>query len=63
VIVDAASEENDLPMYVVCGGPLTNIASALELDPGIVERLTLVWVAATGRLGAWLYERCPSPPD
>ena len=115
-IVAAAREEDDLPLYVVCGGPLTNVAAALELDPGIAERLALVWIGgsldpeafeynrdtdpaaaeavlaapglvvhqfpletyrrcaygiaeleadlpATGRLGAWLYERFSSPPE
>jgi hypothetical protein len=115
-IVAAAREESDLPLYVVCGGPLTNVAAALEIDPGIVGRLTLIWVGgsldpaafeynrdtdlaaaqavfavpgvavhqfpletyrrcaygiaeleadlpATGRLGAWLFDRFSSPPD
>jgi hypothetical protein len=115
-IVAAAREHGELPLYVVCGGPLTNVAAALELDPGIASRLTLVWIGgsldpdafeynrdtdpaaaeavfataglsihqfpletyrrcgygvaeleadlpATGRLGAWLFERFSSPPE
>jgi hypothetical protein len=115
-IVAAAREDSELPLYLVCGGPLTNVAAALELDPGIAGRLTLIWIGgsldpdafeynrdtdpaaaaavlavaglavhqfpletyrrcaygvaeleadlpATGRLGAWLYERFSSPPD
>jgi hypothetical protein len=115
-IVAAAGEESELPLYLVCAGPLTNVAAALVLDPGIVERLTLVWVGgsldaeayeynrdtdpaaaeavfgtrglvihqfpletyrrcsysiaeleedlpATGRLGAWLFDRFSSPPE
>src|SRR6476661_6389088 len=46
-IVAAAREESDLPLYLVCAGPLTNVASALVLDPGIVDRLTLVWVGGS----------------
>ena len=115
-IVAAARDDSELPLYVVCGGPLTNVATALELDPGIADRLTLVWIGgsldpdafeynrdtdpaaaeavfataglpihqfpletyrrcgygvaeleadlpATGRLGAWLFDRFSSPPE
>ena len=115
-IVAAAHEDSELPLFVVCGGPLTNVAAALELDPGIVDRLTLIWIGgsldpaafeynrdtdpaaagavfatagltihqfpletyrrcaygvaeleadlpATGRLGAWLFDRFSSPPE
>lgn len=115
-IVAAAREDSELPLYLVCGGPLTNVAAALELDPGIAGRLTLIWIGgsldpdafeynrdtdpaaaaavlavaglavhqfpletyrrcaygvaeleadlpATGRLGAWLFDRFSSPPD
>lgn len=43
-VVAAAHTEDDLPLYLVCGGPLTNVAAALQQDPGIAERLVLVWV-------------------
>ena len=46
-IVAAAREESDLPLHLVCGGPLTNVAAALELDPGIAERLALVWIGGS----------------
>ena len=32
-IVAAALEDDDLPLFVVCGGPLTNVAAALEQEP------------------------------
>jgi hypothetical protein len=32
---------------VLCGGPLTNIAAALRLDPALAERAVLVWVGGT----------------
>ncbi|MDQ0925519.1 hypothetical protein QF038_004027 [Pseudarthrobacter sp. W1I19] len=32
---------------VLCGGPLTNIAAALRLDPALADRATLVWVGGT----------------
>ena len=43
-IVAAAHVEDDLPLYLVCGGPLTNVAAALQQDPGIAERFGLVWI-------------------
>lgn len=32
---------------VLCGGPLTNLAAALRLDPALADRATLVWVGGT----------------
>ena len=60
-IVAAAREESDLPLYVVCGGPLTNVAAALELDPAIVDRLTLVWIGGSLDPDAFEYNRDTDP--
>lgn len=43
-IAAEARRDDDLPLYLVCGGPLTNVAAALQQDPGIAGRLTLVWI-------------------
>jgi hypothetical protein len=32
---------------ILCGGPLTNIAAALRLDPALADRAMLVWVGGT----------------
>ena len=56
-IVAAAREESDLPLYVVCGGPLTNVAAALALDPGIAERFTLIWIGGSLDPEAFEYNR------
>jgi inosine-uridine nucleoside N-ribohydrolase len=32
---------------ILCGGPLTNIAAALRLDPALAVRAALVWVGGT----------------
>lgn len=37
------------PLYVVAIGALTNIASALLLDPTLSERITLVWLGGNAR--------------
>lgn len=34
----------EAPLYVVAIGALTNIASALLLEPAIAQRITLVWL-------------------
>ncbi|RZU32058.1 nucleoside hydrolase [Blastococcus saxobsidens] len=56
-IVAAARQEDPLPLYLVCGGPLTNVAAALQQDPGIAERLTLVWIGGALDAGAEEYNR------
>ncbi|WP_375387041.1 nucleoside hydrolase [uncultured Amnibacterium sp.] len=56
-IVAEARRDDPLPLMVVCGGPLTNIAQALRLAPDVVDRLTLVWVGGTLAADAWEYNR------
>jgi purine nucleosidase len=60
-IVAAAREDSDLPLYVVCAGPLTNVAAALELDPGIAARLTLIWIGGSLDPDAYEYNRDTDP--
>jgi inosine-uridine nucleoside N-ribohydrolase len=44
-LIDRAmkSDEND-PLYVVAIGALTNIASAILLEPKIIEKIVIVWL-------------------
>jgi purine nucleosidase len=44
IIEEAMREDSDLPLFLVCGGGLTDAASALLMEPRISERLTLVWI-------------------
>ncbi|MFC3971240.1 nucleoside hydrolase [Maribacter confluentis] len=44
IIKEAMRTDTDLPLYVVCGGGLTNIASAYLLAPKIADKITLVWI-------------------
>jgi inosine-uridine nucleoside N-ribohydrolase len=60
-IVEAAAADDDLPLYVVCGGPLTNVAEALEADPAIAERIMLVWIGGTLEDGVGEYNRDTDP--
>lgn len=43
-IVAEAMRADPLPLYFACGGPLTNLAQALQLEPAIAGRMTLVWI-------------------
>ena len=56
-IVRAARRDSDLPLYVVCGGPLTNVAAAMDAAPDIAGRLTLVWVGGSLDPDAFEYNR------
>ena len=55
-IIEEAMRDDDMPLFVACGGSLTNIASAWLLEPRIAERLTLVWI------GGREYEGLAEPP-
>jgi purine nucleosidase len=44
IIREAMRQDSTLPLYVLCGASLTEIASAWLLEPAIAERLTLIWI-------------------
>lgn len=55
-IVAEAMRDDPLPLFFTCGGPLTNLADALALQPAIAERMTVVWIGGGGYpAGAWEY--------
>ncbi len=60
-IVAEARRDDPLPLYLVCGGPLTNVAAALQQDPGIADRLTLVWIGGALDPDAPEYNRDTDP--
>lgn len=43
-VIAEARRDDPRPLYVACGGGLTDIASAYLTDPSIARRLTLVWI-------------------
>ena len=45
-LIETAHGMADRPLYVVAIGCATNVASALLLDPSLVERIVVVWTAA-----------------
>ncbi|GAB3464845.1 hypothetical protein GCM10027321_29170 [Massilia terrae] len=46
-IVAEAMRDDPLPLFLTCGGPLTNVAAALKLNPEIARRMTLVWIGGS----------------
>lgn len=61
IIGQAMRDDTPLPLYVTCGGGLTDVASAWLLEPRIAERLTLIWIG--GREHEGLAEPPPGAPD
>jgi len=43
-IVEEAMRDDPRPLYVTCGGGLTEIAAAWRAEPRIARRLTVVWI-------------------
>ena len=56
-IVAEALRDDPLPLIVTCGGPLTNIAAALRLEPAIAKRMTVIWIGG----GACAYTNSSTP--
>ena len=44
IIDEALRSDTTLPLYIGVGGGLTEVASALMIEPRIAERFTLVWI-------------------
>lgn len=54
IVQEAMREDTKVPLYVVCGAGLSNIASAWLMEPKIADRLTLIWIGGTEYEGlAW----------
>lgn len=56
IVTEAMRTDTDLPLYVVCGAGLTNMASALLLEPKIADKLTMIWIGGTE------YDGLATPP-
>jgi inosine-uridine nucleoside N-ribohydrolase len=56
IVSEAMRTDTKLPLYVVCGASLTNIASAFLIEPAIAGKITLVWI------GGQEYEGLALPP-
>jgi purine nucleosidase len=60
-IIEEARQDSDLPLYLACGGPLTNVAQALQQAPDIAGRLTLIWIGGALDPTAFEYNRDGDP--
>ncbi len=56
IIREAMRTDTKLPLYVVCGAGLTEIASAVLTNPQIADKLTLIWI------GGPEYAELATPP-
>jgi inosine-uridine nucleoside N-ribohydrolase len=45
-LIERALADDDRPLYVLAIGALTNIASAMLIEPKIIERIVVIWTAA-----------------
>lgn len=43
-IVEEAMRDDDRPLYIACQGSVTDLASAILMEPKICSRMTAVWV-------------------
>lgn len=57
IIREAMRTDTKLPLYIVCGAGLTDLASALLMKPEIADRLTLIWIG-----GPEYTDLAPPPP-
>ncbi len=44
IINEAMRDDTKLPLYVCVGGGLTEVASALMIEPAIASKFTLIWI-------------------
>lgn len=47
IVKEAMRTDISTPLYVVCGGGLTEVASAYLLEPKIDDKIVLVWIGGT----------------
>jgi purine nucleosidase len=60
-IVAEAQRADRLPLYVACGGPLTNVADAVQAAPDIAGRMTVLWIGGSLAEGRFEYNRDTDP--
>jgi inosine-uridine nucleoside N-ribohydrolase len=47
IVKEAMRNDTKLPLYIVCGAGLTNIAQAYLIEPKIADKITLVWIGGS----------------
>lgn len=48
-LIERAMAATDAPLYVVAIGAITNVASAILIEPGIIEHIVVVWLGGHAR--------------
>ena len=43
-IIEEAMKDDPKPLFIACQGSLTDVASAILLEPAICERMTIIWI-------------------
>lgn len=43
-IVEEAMKDDPKPLFIICQGATTNLASALLMEPKIAEKMTVIWI-------------------
>ena len=62
-IVAEAMRDDPLPLFFTCGGPLTNLAAAIQLEPAIARRMTVIWIGGGAYpKGEWEYNLAADIP-
>lgn len=59
IVAEAMRDDTDLPLVIALGAGMTELASALLIEPAIAERLTAVWIGGPEHDGIGL----PFPVD
>jgi purine nucleosidase len=61
IVCEAMRDDTTLPLFVVCGAGLGEIASAWLAEPRIADRLTVIWIGGHEHDG--LADAAPGAPD
>lgn len=49
-IVNEALSEDEKPLFVLCQGAITNVAKAIEINPEIKDKMTVIWIGTHGTM-------------
>lgn len=53
-IIEEAMRDDNRPLYIACQGSITDLASAILMEPKICEKMTCIWIGGgTWPQGAW----------
>ena len=47
-IIKEAMRDDEKPLFILCQGAVSNVAKAIESNPGIINRMTVIWIGTHG---------------